>query len=284
MEPVQTHQYFTAAVQRLRAAGVESAENDASLIFESVLEKPRYLWEKELSARQFSQLEEHLNRRTAREPLAYILGKMWFYGLELKARPGVFCVRPETELLVETALTWVHDQKLTAGTLLDLCTGSGAIALALAAHLPKWQVTALELSPTALETAQENAAQLELDVNFQTGDATVYQPNWAQGFQLVVSNPPYVPVRELPKETSYEPAAAFWGGGEAGMEIPAKIIANAYRYLKPGGLLVLEHDDLQGAATRQVAAETGFVAVHTQVDLNGIDRFLVAQKPIASKS
>lgn len=284
MESVQTQQFFSSAVERLRAAGVESAENDATLLFETVLQNPRFLWEKELLTAQATRLEELITRRASREPLAYILGKMWFYGLELKVRPGVFCVRPETEVLVETVLDWVREQKLETGFVLDLCTGSGAIALALATQLPKWQVTALELSPIALETAQENATQLELDVNFQTGDATVYHPNWLESFQVVVSNPPYVPKRELPKETSFEPAVAFWGGGGNGMEIPARIIANAYEYLKPGGLLVMEHDDLQGSLTREVAAETGFVAVRTQVDLNGIDRFLVAQKPIDSKS
>ncbi|EEH63854.1 protein-(glutamine-N5) methyltransferase, release factor-specific [Gleimia coleocanis DSM 15436] len=273
--------FFQTAVKRLEAAGVAAAENDARLLFEHILQAPRYIWPGELDGDQQQLIEEMVTRRCNREPLAYILGKMWFYGLELKAEPGVFCVRPETETLVETALNWGSSESKTAENLeaLDLCSGSGAIALALQANLPNWQVTGLEQSSTALGNAQENAEKLGLPVRFEQGDATVVNPQWRSKMSLVVSNPPYIPPRTLPAETTYEPAAALWGFGEDGMEIPAKIIEVAWEYLLPGGLFLMEHDDIQGEATVAIARKLGFSEVQTRVDLNNRDRFLYARKP-----
>ncbi|MCS4484090.1 peptide chain release factor N(5)-glutamine methyltransferase [Gleimia sp. 6138-11-ORH1] len=284
MESTQTQQLFLTAVQRLRAAGIESAQKDATELFQVVIQAPRYLWKETVSETERKQLEELVSRRETREPLFYILQKMWFYGLELNARPGVFCVRPETEMLVETALQWVRDKGIEFGKALDLCTGSGAIALALDSQLPNWEVTGVEVSPDALEIAKENREKLGLKTALVAADALVLRSEWENSFHLVVSNPPYVPVRKLPGETEYEPSLAFWGGGENGMEIPQQIIANAYRYLQPGGLVIMEHDDTQGEATREAASKAGFSDISTQLDLNGIDRFLIAQKPVANKS
>lgn len=274
-----TLQAFTAAVQTLRTAGVESAEYDANALFQHILKTPRYLWPTQLTTSQKKQLQALIQRRANREPLAHILGKMWFYGLELSAGPETFCVRPETEILVETALSWAGEKYPQGGQVLDLCTGSGAIALALKANLSKWSVTAVELSESALGKAKENAHTLQLDVNFQLADATSFNPQWENQIHLLVTNPPYVPPRTLPAETQYEPQQAFWGGGETGMEIPTKLINLGRRYLKPGGLLIMEHDDTQGTATQTAAKAAGYIKIRTITDLNGRDRFLIATQP-----
>lgn len=276
---MQTLELFRASVQQLHAAGVEAAENDTRLLFEHQLRRPRFLWPDQLSETEVEWLEQAVNKRAQRYPLAYILGKMWFYGLELVARPGVFCVRPETELLVETALRWVRDSQFSSGQILDLCSGSGAIALALTAELPNWQVTGVEISDAALAVARENAANLGLSTLFQQADATVLNSQWVGKMQVVVSNPPYIPPRELPAETDFEPAVALWGLGEDGMQIPAQIIKTSWDYLQPAGLLLLEHDDFQGESARAVALERGFTQVRTIVDLTGAERFLFAVKP-----
>lgn len=277
--PDSPQELYATAVRALQLAGVESAEYDATQLFQQVLEKPRYLWPTQLTVTEKKQLESVIQRRANREPLAYILGKMWFYRLELAAGPGTFCVRPETEILVEQALEWAVNNFPEGGRALDLCTGSGAIALAFKAHLPQWEVTGVEISADALEKAKNNAERLGLAVNLEQGDATRFNPKWERKIHLLVTNPPYVPPRTLPAETQFEPQIAFWGGGETGMEIPTRLIHLGKCYLQPGGLLLLEHDDTQGHLTREIALKLGYQQVKTLRDLNGIERFLYAQQP-----
>ena len=206
-------------------------------------------------------------------PLQHIVGRMWFRGLELEARPGVFVVRPETEVLAGLAIESASAATGDAPRVVDLCTGSGAIALAIAAEVPGARVTGVDISPEAVQLARENADRLGLDVEFLEGDATAYG---ATGVDVVVSNPPYVPPREMPtqREAQADPALALEGGGEDGLVVPRGIITTAARVLAPGGTLLMEHSPSQAAALRALARSEGFGDVGTEPDLTGADRFL----------
>ncbi|WP_072342192.1 peptide chain release factor N(5)-glutamine methyltransferase [Actinomyces urinae] len=273
MDPLRL---FREQVQTLARAGVDSAEADARAIFEAVLSEPMYMWPREIAPDDAREIEAMIARRASREPLQHVLGKMWFYGLELGAGPGVFCVRPETEVLAKWAIDAIGRQK---AAVLDLCTGSGALALAVAANT-RADVVALEGSPEACAAARVNAESLGLKVQVVQGDALVFNPQWEAKFDLVVSNPPYVPPRALAPELDFDPPQALWGGGDDGLDFARGLVPLIYRYLKPGGCFGMEHDDTQGEATREIARDAGFADVCTLADLNERPRFVVAQKPL----
>lgn len=267
---------FRDSVASLEAAGVASPQNDARELFESVLGAPAYMWPKNIDEARAARLQSLVSERARRVPLQHVLGKMWFYGLALSAGPGVFCVRPETEVLAHWAIERFRGQRVRA---LDLCTGSGALALALAKNLDA-QVSAVELSATAAEAARSNARTLGLEIDIVEADALKVNPEWEGSFDLVVSNPPYVPPRELEPELAHDPDMALWGGDADGMQFIRYLIPVAYSYLRPGGVFGMEHDDTQAEATRLLARACGFEQVETMTDLNGRPRFLTAQKPI----
>ncbi|MDT3767397.1 peptide chain release factor N(5)-glutamine methyltransferase [Gleimia hominis] len=267
-----TQALWIQSVQQLRGSGIESAEADATAIFVEVLAAPRFLWPLETPRVEAEQIRQMVTDRARRRPLQHVLGRMYFLGLELKAGPGVFCVRPETEYMTDWAL-----RHLPMRRALDLCTGSGAIALAIAAK-NKIPVTAVEIDARALDYARANGAALDLEVEWVRGDATAFNPTLGL-FDVVISNPPYIPQRDLPAETDWDPRIALWGGGESGMQIPEQIITVAFQYLRGGGYLVMEHDDTQGKACAKVANEIGFEDVEIHRDLAGIERFIAARKP-----
>jgi release factor glutamine methyltransferase len=184
-------------------------------------------------------------RRLNNEPIQYITGHQEFFGLQLKVTPATLIPRPETEHLVEAVLERVpHDRSID---ILDVGTGTGAIALALAAHLPQARITAIDLSAEALEVARENAAAhgLTSRVLFLLSDllSGIPQKNQISTFDVIVSNPPYIPENERaelhPQVRDYEPAQALFGG-TLGLDIYRRLIPQAYAALKPGGLLALE--------------------------------------------
>jgi release factor glutamine methyltransferase len=222
--------------------------------------------------------ESHLTRRARGEPIAYILGAREFWSLMLVVTPAVLIPRPETELAVELALARLP---AAAGRrVLDLGTGSGAIALALAHERPQAYVVGTDVSVEAVDLARLNAASHGLgNVEFRTG--TWFEPIAGESFDLVVSNPPYIAADDPRVERGvrlFEPPGALYSGAD-GLDALRLIIAGAAAHLTPGGGLVLEHGDRQGEDVRQLLGRHGFERVTTHRDLAGHDRCTVGQRP-----
>jgi release factor glutamine methyltransferase len=215
--------------------------------------------------------EAHVTRRARGEPIAYILGEKEFWSLPLLVEPSVLIPRPETELVVERALA--HVPPGSAGSVLDLATGSGAIALAIASERPGCRVVGTDLSPDAVTLALRNAARLDLaHLEFRVG--WWFGPVQGERFDLVASNPPYIAEGDPRVEADvrrYEPHAALFSGA-TGLEALGNIVAGAPAHLNPGGWLLLEHGDQQGEPVRRLLADRGFVDVATFHDLAGLDR------------
>ena len=207
-------------------------------------------------------------RRLAGEPLAYIVGSKPFFGLDLQIDNRVLVPRPDTETLVEWALTFE-----TASTVLDMGTGSGAIALALKSVRPDWQVTALDASSDALAVAKNNAKRLNLNVNFmQSSWFDAFAESKTTKFDLIVSNPPYIIEGDWHMAAlAHEPKQALTSGAD-GLDDIRHIITQAPLYLTPYGWLLLEHGFDQAAAVRDLLSQHGFKQVQSQLDLAGIDR------------
>jgi len=210
-------------------------------------------------------------RRLAGEPMAYILGVREFMGHDFHVSPAVLIPRPETELLVETAVSVIGSQQ--AATVLDLGTGSGAIAVSIALACPSAAVTATDLSEGALLVARSNAAALGAKVEF-------YQGSWYQAlpagkvFDVIVSNPPYIPVEDphlVQGDLRFEPALAL-SDGHDGLDAYRAIVAGAPSYLKAGGSLFMEHGLGQADAVCDLLRQAGFREVHSLPDLAGILR------------
>ncbi|MDY5584643.1 MAG: peptide chain release factor N(5)-glutamine methyltransferase [Arcanobacterium sp.] len=276
-------QILLQGTQELTLAGVASPLVDAKYLIEEVVGMRIELAPPPTES-QLHHFFGLLQRRKNREPLQHILGKMWFYGFELEAGPDVFSVRPETELLAEAALKFLASIPSRADDepkiVLDLCTGSGAIALVLATSATSpVEVYAVELASRTAQVAARNIAKYQAQVNLVVGDALVALPELIGKADLVVANPPYVPLtHELSPEVLQDPPLALFGGGEEGLEFPRKLISRAYDLLRVGGALMMEHADEQGLATREIAKNIGFSDPETKTDLTGRDRWLLAYK------
>src|SRR5690606_3382282 len=221
-----------------------------------------------------------VERRRRREPLQHLTGEMFFRHLRLVSAPGAFVVRPETELVAEEAITAAR--RLPAPRVVDLCTGSGAIALAVATEVPAAEVWAVELSEAAPAVARRNAADLAPHVTLVQDDAATALPELDGTADVVVSNPPYVPPDAVPRDPEvrdHDPDLALYGGGHDGLDVPRAVLRTAARLLRPGGTLVMEHAEVQATAVRAAATGTGaFVDVRTVQDLSGRDRMVVARR------
>lgn len=214
-----------------------------------------------------------VERRRAGEPIAYLLGERDFHALTLNVTPDVLIPRPETELLVD----WARELLPHGGVLLDLGTGSGAIALAIKQQRPDASVTAVDRSPAALRVARGNAAKHGLDVDFLQGDW--FKPVVSRRFDLVVSNPPYVAESDHHLDEGdlrFEPRAALVSGGD-GLAAIRSICAVAPRHLQPGGWLCVEHGQGQDAAVRDCFEGAGLGSVASHRDLAGIARMVVGR-------
>ena len=251
-----------------------TARLDAELLLAAVLGKPRsYLrtWpEHEPSAEQLAAFAALLERRRMGEPVAYILGHQGFWSLDLEVAPHTLIPRPDTELLVETALQLAP---ATPQRVLDLGTGSGAIALALASERGGWQVIGVDRIAEAVALAERNRQRLKL------GNAEFLQSSWFDGlagerFGLILSNPPYIAAddRHLGEgDVRFEPLSALVAGVD-GLDDIRQIIALAPRHLQAGGWLLLEHGYDQAEAVRELLAAAGFTAVDSRRDLGGHQR------------
>ena len=222
-----------------------------------------------LTNRQRDFFSTLINRRAAGEPIAYLLQRKEFWSQELLVSPEVLIPRPETELLVEQALEHLPDQPCNVA---DLGTGSGAIALAIASERPNVQVTATDISQSALEVAMKNAVRLGVqNVTFQQGDW--FTPLADQHYRLIVSNPPYVRVGDprLEVGTLYEPVDALLSGYD-GLDALRVICAAARRYLDHQGVLILEHACDQKIAVHELLSQGGFETIVSNTDLAGKPR------------
>ena len=265
----------------LAGKGIESPRLQAELLIGHALGLKRmqlYLqFERPLAETELEKIRPLVRRRAQREPVQYILGETDFHGLRLKVDRRALIPRPETEQLVEQV---VGACTVPARRILDLGTGTGAIALALARAFPEATVAATDVSPEALALARENAAGTGLAdrVAFILSDWFSAVP--AEPFDIVVSNPPYLSAEETAATASevreFEPASALTAA-EDGLSALRRIIAEAPRYLAPGGLLALETGIAQHAELVTAAAAAGFQHVDSLRDLTGRDRFILAR-------
>ena len=265
-------QVLQSAVQRNHLS--DTATVDCELLLCHVLDVDRsYLktWpDRELSSAVEEQFEQLLERRIEGEPVAYLIGTQGFWTLDLKVSPDTLIPRPETELLVETALELDLPRQAKA---LDLGTGTGAIALALASERSQWQISAVDLMPKAVQLASANCQRYEFE------NVEIFQSSWfaeipAQRFDLIVSNPPYIEDgdRHLTQgDVRFEPASALVSGSD-GLDDLRLLIAESVNYLADRGWLMVEHGYQQGPAVRELFRQAGFSAVETRADLNGLER------------
>ncbi|KIH85283.1 peptide chain release factor N(5)-glutamine methyltransferase [Pseudomonas batumici] len=251
-----------------------TARLDAELLLAAALGKSRsylHTWpEKIVSSEAAQAFAEFLQRRRGGEPVAYILGQQGFWKLDLEVAPHTLIPRPDTELLVEAALELLPQ---APASVLDLGTGSGAIALALASERPSWRVTAVDRVPEAVALAERNRQRLGLD------NAAVLSSHWfsaleGRRFQLIISNPPYIASTDphlAQGDVRFEPASALVAGTD-GLDDLRLIIAQAPAHLEADGWLMLEHGYDQAEAVRELLSAQGFSEVHSRTDLGGHQR------------
>ena len=280
------HELVNGARERLRAAGVSDAEADldARLLAEHLLgwDAARYFTDGSQPPPpgfepQYSAL---LTRRAAREPLAYIVGRKEFWDLTFAVSPSVLIPRPETELIVETALEVFPDRDAVL-SIADVCTGSGCLAVALAHERPRSRVVATDLSDAAVEVARANAAHHDV-----AGRVEVRRADLLDGidetFDLIVANPPYVadqfrPILQ-PEVREHEPAMALFGGAD-GLALIRRLVPQAADHLRPGGVLLFEFAFGQDIEIEElITATPGLSFVRLRPDLQGIPRTAIARR------
>ena len=286
----------TAALAQVPSPRVDAELLAAHLLYDGSRSRLQHaaLMGERLTPDQVAEYEALVARRASREPLQHITGSAPFYRLELSVGPGVFVPRPETELLVEEALKVLNARaKSASGTdsatgalrIVDLCTGSGAIAAAIKSELPNAQVFAVELSEDAIPYTRKNLEPL--GVHLVQGDALTALTEQAGRFDAVLSNPPYIPPANVPADPEaalHDPEMALYGGGADGMQMPSAIAARAYELLAPGGFFMMEHDDTQEGAVAELLARVGFERCYPVRDLNGRSRHSAGYKPAAAGS
>ncbi len=272
-------QAIDAATGALVEAGIGSPRVDAELLAAHLAgaDRGRLATLAEPDADFFGHYDQAIAARARRVPLQHLTGSAAFGPLNLRVGPGVFIPRPETEALLEWALACRLPQR---PVIVDLCTGSGALAIALGTARPQARVIAVDDDPVALDYARRNAESTTVDVI--RADVTVpgLLPELDGTVDLVVSNPPYIPAgADLePEVAEHDPSHALFGGAD-GMAVIGPVVALAGRWLKPGGLLAVEHDDTTSEQTAELIAGTKlFTAITPRRDLAGRPRFVTAAR------
>ena len=276
------------ATARLAEAGVDSPRADAELIAANIHNVGRgelhTVPDSEFDARFWVDV----GRRAAREPLQHITGRAFFRYLELDVGPGVFVPRPETEVMTGWAIDRLREMDVAEPVVVDLGTGSGAIALSIAQEVPRARVHGVEADPLARAWAERNVARYCQSAPYTAGHVMLHAGDFADALgeldgtvDLVIANPPYIPVgMSVPPEVGeYDPPAALWSGPDGLVAIRA-VERIARWLLRPGGLVAVEHGAQQGAAVYWVfAEESGWRDTRNNRDLAGRDRFVTATWP-----
>ncbi len=231
----------------------------------------------EINSQQANAIKSLIERRLKREPLQYILAECYFYNIRIKVGPGVLIPRPETEILVEKVIERKNFITNTGNKILDLCTGSGCIALAIGKNVPEFQIFGIDISEKAVKYAVQNKALNDIkNVTFLVGD--LFTPFKENKFACITANPPYVKTDEIsklqPDVKNYEPLEAL-NGGEDGLNFYRKIIKNAGKYLLNDGLIFLEIANGQNKAVQDIALIEGFNVVEVVKDTARIERVII---------
>lgn len=267
-------QSLAEAAEALAEAGVPTPRVDAELLAAHLLGESagRVRALAITGATAPAGLSDLVAERARRVPLQHITGTAYFRRLQLSVGPGVFVPRPETEIVAQLVID--HARTLAAPKILDLGTGSGAIAASVAQEVPAAVVTAVELSPLAHAWAGQNLESLGVRLILDDLRTTLVEENGS--FDIVVSNPPYIPAGAVPQEpevADHDPAEALYGGGADGLDLPAAAVCSAARLLRAGGYFVLEHAEVQAASMmRLLAAQGCWTRIATHRDLTGRDR------------
>jgi len=279
---------IAVAVSRLAEAGVESPRTDAELMAAHRHGVARTALNLVADADFDPRFWDDVARREAREPLQHITGIAYFRYVELEVGPGVFLPRPETEVMTGWAIDRLTDMDVAEPVVADLGTGSGAIALAIAQEVPGARIHAVEGDPVARAWTERNIARCAAAAPHTSGRVTLHGGDFGSALHhldgavdLVISNPPYIPVDAVvpPEVGEYEPSAALYSGAD-GLDAIRLIERSAWRLLRPGGLVAVEHGAPQGAAVYWVfAEENGWKETRNHSDLAGLDRFVTAVLP-----
>jgi len=278
---------------RLGGYGIEDPHKEAEIIFTRCMEMERvalYRDNPTLSPVQREEIRRILERRGRREPLQYIIGHVDFHGLKIRVGPGVLIPRPETEIMAEEVIKAVkckasgvkgeedssHFTRHSSLRILDLCTGSGCLAVALAKEFPAAEVFGTDISEKALEYAMMNASINDIqNVTFLKGD--LYEPVKGRTFDIIVSNPPYIRKEEIrtlqPEIRGWEPLEAL-DGGEDGLQFYREIFSRAPQYLVQGGSLIMELGRGEAADVLKIAEKSGLGCAALVKDYSGIERIL----------
>lgn len=271
--------WLKAAVARLTQS--DSARRDAEILLGFVTGRARTFLmafgETLLTQQQQEQLERLLVRRESGEPVAYLIGEREFWSLPLSVSPATLIPRPDTECLVELALERLPS---SACHILDLGTGTGAIALALASERPDCAVTGVDLQPEAVALAQHNAQKLAIG-NAQFLQGSWFAPLAGQTFALIASNPPYIDATDphlAQGDVRFEPSSALVAQ-QHGLADLSAIVQQAPQYLQPQGWLLLEHGWQQGESVRALLQAAGFISIATRRDYGDNDRVTFGQWP-----
>ncbi|WP_223695049.1 peptide chain release factor N(5)-glutamine methyltransferase [Leifsonia poae] len=283
--PASVSDLLDETVGVLRRAGVPDPEVDAELLLGHVLGEGRgriqalALMGSPVSEDVVARLRVLVERRAAREPLQHITGRAPFRSLDLAVGPGVFVPRPETEQVVQFAIDALRAVPGPEPIGVDLGTGSGAIALAMATEVPHARILAVENSPEAFVWARRNVAESGAEnARVVFGDLADALPELDGQVDVVISNPPYIPAAAVPRDPEvrlFDPPAALYGG-EDGLDVVRVLSHVARRLLHPGGTLVLEHGELQGEQIRGILTADGWRAAATHRDLTTRDRTTTA--------
>lgn len=285
-EPVKLASLIAEAESSFAEAGIDTPRQDAEILLAHLLGIGRGELAVALAmgetapADTANRFEALAKRRAAREPLQHLTGIAYFRNIELQVGPGVFVPRPETELAaglaIEAAARWLDEDPQPI--VVDLATGSGAIALSVATECPEASVFAIELSPDAHAWATKNFERLAPGATLAQGDLREAFPELAGRVAVLVSNPPYIPDAAIPiypEVHLHDPSLALYGGDD-GLDLVRAVIECARLLLRPGGTLIIEHADTQGRAITDLLLAGGWSDVRSHLDLNQRDRVATA--------
>lgn len=268
-------------VNYFKSKNIESARLDAEVLLSHVLGQERiYLYvhfDEPMEQAELGKFREYVKKRAQHVPVAYIIGEKEFMGLPFKVTPDTLIPRPDTEILVENVLANLAEDETVQ--IVDIGTGSGAIILSLLANLPKARGKTVDIAVKAVEVAKENAVRLQVAdrCEFLVGD--LFAPLQDSKFDVIVSNPPYIPQKDIATlevdVRAYEPVSALTDGGD-GLSYYRRLLAEGKRYLKENGFIALEIGIHQAQAVKRIALDNGWRNIKIIKDYAGIDRVVLA--------